>query len=154
MKHRWLQLFVAAVAFSVSGRCAVCRCSPVPETQYTFPHHEVGVVEEGKPVAAARGVVVNLGDDDPLGGVLVEVFDHPEVTLAKARASYTGAPRQHRVAACLTGKDGRFQFQLPPGRYEIRCSKAGGWRCTSLAVEVKRKNGAKKDLRIILSVGT
>jgi hypothetical protein len=81
-------------------------------------------------------------------GVLVEVFDHAELAMG-------GAPSrrgQNRLMACVTEKDGSFSFDLPTGRYELRCSKPEEWNCTSVIVEINQKGSSRPlTVRLILA---
>ena len=57
----------------------------------------------------------------PADNALVEV-----VELGPTGASAQGseeALRRRRLASCVTGRRGDFNFDLPPGRYELICSK-------------------------------
>jgi hypothetical protein len=96
-----------------------------------------------------RGIVKAL-DGSPLEGVLVEVFDHPEVALK-------GGPRaqgvQHRLSACMTDETGTYELKLPSGKYEIRFSKSGGWQCTSTLVHV-RWFAFRRHLDVVMHVAT
>jgi hypothetical protein len=82
------------------------------------------------------------GDD-----VLVEVFGHPEL----AQGGDQTRSGQKRLKACVTQRDGRFSFDLPFGKYEVRCSKPVEWNCTSVIVTLS-KQGSSKRLKVRLEV--
>jgi hypothetical protein len=60
------------------------------------------VIEEPQPVRSIRGSVRDPMDK-PLTGVLVEVYDHPEIVLQDSRPERAG---QKRIAACVTSEAG------------------------------------------------
>jgi hypothetical protein len=84
-----------------------------------------------------------VSEDD----VLVEVFDHPEL----AQGGDPTRRGQKRVRACVTQRDGRFSFDLPFGKYELRCSKPVEWNSTSVIVTLS-KQGSSKRLKVRLEV--
>jgi len=65
----------------------------------------------------------------PLEGILVEVYNRPEVALHPSM--YSGSDvkkeiKQRKIASCKTGKDGMFCFKgIKPGKYEIRFTDVG-----------------------------
>jgi hypothetical protein len=71
---------------------------------------------------------------------LVEVFDHLEIA-ESAIPNRTGR-------ACLIQGDGTFPFHLPPGKYELRCSKVGdqtaALNCASVILEIKSDASSKR----------
>jgi hypothetical protein len=68
------------------------------------------------------GKVHALGDGAPIGGILVEVYDHPEVALDSYGKLLKGKVRkQKKLSSCRTSKEGTFCFSgIKPGKYEIR----------------------------------
>lgn len=98
--------------------------------------------------------IVQITDAMPLENALVEVFDHPEYWLESGDAS-AREPKQHRLSACVTPKDGRFCFpNLPDGKYELRSSLDTGMDVTHVIVVVKRKAGRTKTLEVEMHLGT
>ena len=86
----------------------------------------------------------------PLAGALVEVFTHPEYLLSNDSYS-RGKPEQRRVAACMTGTDGKFCFRgLPAGKYELRSSSNDryGWNASQVYVVVDHEEGKDKSHRL------
>jgi hypothetical protein len=115
------------------------------------------VFMEKEPYQELRGRVVVSGTGKPLAGTLVEVFTHPEYLLSND--SYArGKPEQRRVAACLTGNDGRFCFRdVPSGKYELRSSSSDtytGWNASQVYVIVDNDKGKSKELRVVMILGT
>jgi len=151
----WIQLLIMAAGIVVLSRSALCDCIPVRADQTTISYHDIHLIRGTRPMSAVRGLVFGPSAN-PLDHVLVEVYDHPEAAAAAATKP-RGAPEtveQHRLAACLTDSDGEFSFHLSPGRYEVRCTKKGGWDRTSLIIEVKRvpSNGRKLKVRLYVSM--
>ena len=101
-------------------------------------------------VRRLQGVVIVGADLKPQSGVLVEVYDHPEV-IAKDEEGEAKRVGRRRIAACVTDSTGEFEFQVADGRYELRCSKPVEWNCTSVIVQV-RKGGGKKRIRVPLEI--
>ena len=79
-------------------------------------------------------------------GVLVKLFPY-------SKDFSTARPR---LAACVTGPDGRYCFiNAPKGRYEVRASKEGGFQITHVNIYVDPQNSkaSHADLGITLEVG-
>jgi hypothetical protein len=98
-------------------------------------------------------------DGKPVGDALVEIFDKPDYLLCEwepnnPRGCTTNPPaEQRRVAACRTGKDGRFCFgDIPAGKYELRVSKDGGWNVVHAYVVVDPNSRASKDGGIVIKM--
>ena len=140
--------YLVLVILSVAV-CAQSRCTST-QTQTTYWGHQNIVHVESKPLKKLQGGII-LGFPTaapiPKDRVLVEVFDRPEL----AEDGNPNRGGQKRLMACLTAKDGRFSFDLPPGKYELRCSKASEWNCTSTIVEVS-KSGSSKGLSVRLEL--
>jgi hypothetical protein len=80
-----------------------------------------------------------------------EVFDHPE----GLQEPWKKNPQQKRIAACVTGADGKFCFRrLPSGTYELRISKGAGIDVTSVQVTVDARKGKDKPVNAPLKLGT
>ncbi len=156
-----LALFSALRDSNPSG-CRVARehehtarssgCAVAKSADHTHWSHMNNVLEYTEPVTSLHGVVVALGaEDTSVEGVLVEVFDHPEIAL-ESRGDQT-RKGQKRLAACITEKDGRFSFDSKPGKYELRFSKQD-WNVESVIVEVGKKAGKKTPMKIMVEVAT
>ena len=138
-----------AVLTTIYATCAWSQCTLAPDSRTTYWGHQNSVTVYSHPLKTLRGTVV-LGfatPEIPKDGVLVEIFDHPELAM-EGNPSRTG---QRRLKACLTQKDGSFSFDLPAGKYELRCSKPVDWNCSSMIVEIAR-NGASKKLTLRLGL--
>jgi len=122
-------------------------CEPAPDTRRTDWGHQNVVIIHSEPLRALTGFVMagypEISEED----VLVEVFDHPELAQGGSQTR-TG---QKRLKACVTQKDGKFSFDLPFGKYEVRCSKPVEWNCTSVIVTLSKK-GSSKRLNVRLEV--
>lgn len=137
----WLSAACGGVAFG--------QCAPASDDLKTHWGHQNVVTVDSKPVKVLRGTLL-LGYGGPnvsKEGVLVEVYDHPELAMGGDQ-SRTG---QNRLMVCVTRKDGSFSFHLPAGKYELRCSKPAEWNCTSVILEVDR-NGSSKPLSVRLEL--
>jgi hypothetical protein len=136
----------------VTGACsypALGQCRPAPDSLQTIWGHQNAVIVNSKPLKKLQGNLL-LGYGGPevsKDGVLVEVFDHPELALSGDQ-NRTG---QRRLRACVTQKDGSFSFDLPAGKYELRCSKPVEWNCTSVVVDIDKK-GSSKSLSVRLEL--
>jgi len=116
-------------------------------------------------MVTARGRVVVLNTPRKLSfiaaaGVLVEVFDHPELIREEINHLGKGEPvrarqdlEQQRIAVCVTGDNGRFEFKLRPGTYELRFSKAGGIETTSVLIEIN-PHGKRESLVVQMEAAT
>ena len=114
------------------------------------------VFQERKPFRELRGTVMRP-DGTPLPKALVEVFTNPEYLLDDRVLDKRGASNQRRVAACITGADGKFYFSgLSAGRYEIRSSSddtGTGWNASQVYVILNRKSRSKRQLTIKMTLG-
>jgi hypothetical protein len=114
---------------------------------------------EKEPYRELRGRVVVFATGKPLAGALVEVFTHPEYLLSNDSCA-RGKPEQRRIAACLTGNDGKFCFhfrRLRSGKYELRSSSSDtytGWNASQVYVIVDGHKGKSKELRVVMTLGT
>jgi hypothetical protein len=122
-----------------------CGCHQAAETQCTkwdglyaeFP----GILKT--PLRSLKGTIRDV-PGETLGGVLIEVYPF-------RNGNTLDMPCKERILACITDKTGRYSFNLPSGRYEIRASKAG-FTPIRLSVTIKPNGGKKKDTDIKLPV--
>lgn len=130
-----------------STRAVLGQCKPAPDTRRTDWGHQNAVIIHSEPLRTLTGFVIagyrGVSEED----VLVEVFDHPELTRG-GNQTRTG---QKRLKACVTQRDGKFSFDLPFEKYEVRCSKPVEWNCTSVIVTLS-KQGSSKRLIVRLEV--
>src|SRR5262245_18846148 len=102
-----------------------CDCTVVDEEVTTHSDHDRIVLAQR---FVMRTVTGQVGDtaDSPMTGVLIEVFDHPEVVFGGPPVAGEQRPKQNRIAACQTQASGQFCFpKLEAGNYELRLSKVG-----------------------------
>ncbi len=133
---------ISMVAFPLGGEG--CKCSPATSEEVTRWGGNHWVVNKpGGKYKAISGKVVMWVDEKPMDEALVEVFDKPDYLLCEwepnnPHGCTTKPPvEQRRVAACTTGKDGRFCFSnIPAGKYELRVSKDGSWNVVHAYVVV------------------
>ena len=133
-----------------AASAALAKCVPVKDTQPTWWGHVI-TVKHNEPVRKLRGIVLERTSLSPFGGVRVQVFDHPELVLDERGLPKMDRTGQNQLAQCVTSADGTFSFDLPPGHYEVRCSKPREWDCISILVEVKKKardRGLKIQMRL------
>jgi hypothetical protein len=128
-------LFLLVPAMSAFGQC---RVASTENTKWGGNRNVV--IEEPKPVRSLGGIVRDP-TDKPLTGVLVEVYDHPEIVLQNSSRERAG---QKRIAACVTSEGGGFSLNVPPGHYELRFSKSSEWNVTSVLVRVTQSAAASK----------
>ena len=136
---------------------SVCKCSPpaAGETTRSGANENIVVSEKRKHTRIA-GIVRDV-NGQIISDVLVEVFDNPDHLLLPYPQNIKKPKPQRRIAACVVGNDGQFCFaNVPPGKYEVRFSKDGGWNHTSLVVSVapRGRNATKRNLEITMQVGT
>lgn len=142
---RRANLLVLLILTSTSA--VLGQCKAAPDTRKTDWGHQNAVMILSEPLRTLTGLVIagypGVSEDD----VLVEVFDHPEL----AEGGDQTRSGQKRLKACVTQRDGRFSFDLPFGKYEVRCSKPVGWNCTSVIVTLS-KQGFSNRLKVRLEV--
>jgi Carboxypeptidase regulatory-like domain len=117
------------------------------------PHARAGIEHvvdtRAQVVARARGYVVDAAQSR-IAEAQVEVFDHPELLIRRARQG----EKQNLVAAGLTDETGSFDFpNVPPGRYEVRFTKYG-FNVLSLFVVVKRTAPESRRIVAQMTVAT
>ena len=131
-----------------------CKCAAPAAGETTHQGgNEIVTFREQRAYRSVRGVARDA-NDDPLEGVLVEVFDHPEWILSNYPASRV---EQHRIAVCKTGADGSFCFEnIPSGKYELRASKDTAWNPSHVYIVVNRRSrrSTRASINVRLTVGT
>jgi hypothetical protein len=143
-----------AVALMISSHPGNCKCSaPGPGETTHQGGNEIVTFKETRTYKSVRGVLRDV-NGEPLAGVLVEVFDHPEWIISNYPASRVA---QQRIAACKTGPDGTFCFQnIPSGKYELRASKDAAWNPSHVYILVNRRSrrSSRAGINVRLTVGT
>ena len=110
-------------------------CTPSNESTKWGGNDDV-VIEMREAMGQVRGTVLqDYATGKPGPGVLVEVYNHPEVVLADSSRTRTG---QTRIIGCVTDERGRFRFKLKSGEYELRSSNGAGWKVTSVVIRVRK----------------
>ena len=110
-------LLVLALLGGVPAQRAHCGCRPAARGEVPLGgNHEI-IQTVPAPVRQVRGSVHFWVNDKPVDKAVVEVFaDRPD-----KRPDKNPAFRTKRLAACMTGADGKFCFpRLPAGRYVLR----------------------------------
>ena len=129
---------VAKVAISlvcVLAARAFAECTPSNESTKWGGKDDV-VMQVREPMGQVRGTVLqDFETSKPGAGVLVEVYNHPEVVLRDSGRNRTG---QTRILGCVTDQRGRFAFKLKTGDYELRASNGPGWNVTSVVIRVRK----------------
>ena len=154
-----LFIFSALILLCVNGSLSAqrCRCSPPASGETTRSGaNESIVVLEGRKHTRIAGIVRDVSGQI-VSDVLVEVLDNPDHLLLSYPEDIEKQKPQRRIAACVVGNDGRFCFaSIPPGKYEVRFSKDGGWNHTSLIVSVapRRRGVTRRNLEVTMQVGT
>lgn len=140
---------MAELICSTSSRRDQSVCPRERQHLATFHGNEDIVISIAHAKRSPRGVI-KAQDGSLVSGVLVEVFDHPEVVL---RDGTRAQGLQNRLGACMTDETASFDVKLPSGKYEIRFSKSGGWQCTSTLIHV-RWFSFRRRLDIVMHVAT
>jgi len=111
------------------------ECTPSNQTTKWGGNENV-VMQVRQPMRQANGTVLqDYQTGKPWTGVLVEVYNHPEVVL---RDTSPNRPGQTRILGCITDQRGRFSFRLKTGDYELRASNGAGWNVTSVVIRVRK----------------
>ena len=123
----------------VDGQCP-CRRALRTETTRERANEEIVVVEQRS--HRTMSGFVEYPDGTRFENVLVEVFDHPEIFDPGHEKRHGPEIVQHRIAACVTGINGRFCFgHLRAGKYEVRASVGSGRNWTHVVISLAPKSG-------------
>ena len=148
-------LLIGPIASLSAPRGSRCECATSHENTRAGANENIVLVKREK-YHRLEGVVRNV-NGETLPGVLVEVFNKPDYLLLSYPKSEEKKKGQKRLMGCIVGADGKFCFrELPPGKYELRFSKAGGWNHTHVYVIVAPPGhkGSKDMLDVSMLVGT
>ena len=131
-----------------------CTChKPAKGDKTRYGGNMMIVVPVEKTYRELHGTV-QMNDDQVLENALVEIFDNPDYLL-NSNPNAVKQPRQTRLAACVTGPDGKFCFRhLPTGKYELRSSIRNGWNVTHVIVAVNKRSGENEEIVVKMSLGT
>jgi protocatechuate 3,4-dioxygenase beta subunit len=143
-------LLTAAPSLSVD-----CACHKPEKGDSTRPGGNMMIVVPlDKTYRDLRGTV-QMSDGRVLENALVEIFDNADYLIHETDGHLEQAPHQTRLAACVTGADGKFSFRdLPSGTYELRSSIKAGWNVTHIHVTVNKHSGENGSVVVHMSVGT
>lgn len=123
---------------------------PASPDQKTSWGQQNVIIKEDEIFKSLRGKVV-AANEQPLAGVLIEVYDKPEGLLMDWKEREARKAQQQRIAACVTRADGEFCFpKIPAGKYELRCSKPIEWNSTSPYVIVAPEDPHSTSSKIIV----
>jgi hypothetical protein len=145
-------------------RQATCKCKK-PVTKTASEETDERRVEDYI-YKELYGQITALGDSTfPIENILVEVYDHPEVTLDRSINSGLNGKqeiKQHKLASCRTGKDGTFCVKgIRPGKYEIRLiddmalnRTSGPWdnRSWLITINPRAPNSTKKMIEVYMDL--
>lgn len=144
-----LYLTVCAL-ISIAGMAAECRKAKLDDV----PHGANEFVQlQPITVKQVHGQVF-FSDTEPAKDIVVEIFRYAGNDSYKEMSK---ALKDKRVAACLTGPDGKFAFpRLTPGRYLLRAGTlhSMGWNEIHIVVNVDKRQPANTPLRLTLLIGT
>jgi hypothetical protein len=139
-------LSLTCLVNTINSQECKCRAPEPGATTRTGYSEELATTDE-IPHKSVRGVVHLLGHDEPMEGVLIELFTLP------ARPPGRPPQKQRRLKACITEADGRFCFKgIAKGWYELRASKEGGFEITHVEVFIDPKNPESTDRGIDVPV--
>ena len=131
-----------------------CSCAaPDPDETTHRGGNEIVTFVESTVYQSIHGIARDV-NDEPLEGVLVEIFDRPEWILGNLTVS---SSEQHRIAVCKTAADGRFCFEnIPPGEYELRGSIGTAWNPSHIYIKVNPndRRSSRAGIRLLMTVGT
>jgi hypothetical protein len=136
-------LILANVCFcEIDNGCGCHHATDMQCTKWEGIYAEFpGIIQT--PIRSLKGTIRDVLDE-ALEGVLIEVYPF--------RIGNTiEMPCKERIIACITDKTGRYAFDLPSGRYELRASKAG-FMPHRLSLTIKSKGGSKRNTDINLPV--
>jgi len=143
---------------SVFLQTKTCTCVKPADGETTYWSNGEVSMKDDKIYKALHGVV-QYSDGKPMPGALVEIYDKPENVLRSWDGLKQKPIRQHRIAVCKTGIDGRFCFAgIASGKYELRISKSSEMCCAwnpvraYVIVNSRSKNSTNAELKIEMQV--
>lgn len=140
-----------------------CDCRSVESTETTRAGGNEWVAYKDPSVYRKMAGKVRMPLPELQEDVLVEIFDNPDYLLCEwtpgnpNNCTMNASGGQRRLAACKTGKDGKFCFNdLPAGNYELRVSKDKGWSPTHVYIRIDPQDPnstKKKPIEVSLKIG-
>lgn len=153
MRHVLAIPILFLVLSLVSRVGAQANCKPVPlDTPTRWGGNEAILVDlRDRPVRVARGRTLFGGESEPLPDVLLQVYRRKHLD-SLYQTPQPGDPLP--VAACITGKDGGFRFDLPNGEYELRASVGPGMDVTHTYFVIRHGLVRSRPIVIAIHLGT
>lgn len=149
MTYTVLAIMLIAGADLCAAR-PISLCSPPPANRFTeWGHNHATLDWLDTPLSALTGLA-RTAPSVPLDETLIEVFNLSDVS--RPAIGFDDIRNRVRLAACLTGKTGRFHFDLPPGHYEVLASKPE-MNSTSVLVTIDPRKGKRRNIEIPLQLG-
>jgi hypothetical protein len=154
-----LLILISPVVAPSSGKG--CKCASATGETTRWGGNEIIVVKPGGTYGFISGKVRMMIAEEPMEDALVEVFDKPDYLLCDwtpeagnpNKCSTDPPADQRRIAACVTGKDGKFCFDnIPSGKYELRVSKATDWDVSRCVIVVRPESRFSKRGGIIVDM--
>lgn len=155
-------LMIFAVFLVNPTRAKKCDCRAAASNETTRAGGNEWIVYKELGVHRRIEGIVRMPLPELQEEILVEVFDNPDYLLCEwkpenpNRCMMTPSGDQRRLAACRTGKDGKFCFEsIPAGSYELRVSKDQGWSPTHvyLVIDPKDPKSTNKPIKVSLRIG-
>jgi hypothetical protein len=142
---------VACLSFLALPITSRAECRKAQDNEVPNGANELIALREQK----IRGLfgTIFLPNDEPAEDVVIEVYS------LHGYEDYSVTTRTKRLAACVTGGDGRFSFpELKPGRYLLRAGVRSphGINITYVIIVLKSNGSGDKGrgIRIPLTLGT
>jgi hypothetical protein len=128
-------------------------CSPAGDSMMVpgEGNHSLSLDLRSKPIEVLRGTVASGGGDNPIGGVLIEVYPHRRTDPNPWDSWHHWMDHNGRIAACFTNPSGGFDIKLPSGLYEVGFSKDGFDYIFAL-VRIRRILSSSKPIQVDIIV--
>jgi hypothetical protein len=148
----YLMLLLVLFVLSKEGPYEINGCTPAGEKDCTYWGQKHAIFDrQSKAVRVLRGQAID-GDGKAVTDALVEIYAYHDYYLKGL--DYSIIPKcSQRIAACITGINGAFQFDVDNGLYELRVSKPS-FTVFSVLICIDRQKGKKKDIEVKMEVGT
>jgi hypothetical protein len=155
MLIRSAKLFGAAICVMGCMQLAVAQCKKAKDEDIPHGANETILVDEGV-IRQVHGMVFFPNNAlesrrEPQNDIVVEIYiysgDYSDQNINKILGV------KNRVAACVTGVDGRISFlRLKPGRYLLRAGtrERNQFNILHVILKLDPKRGDNKELEIVL----
>ena len=151
--NAWLQVCTVSLGLAGSSQLAEARCRSARPEEVPHGANEIIVLTEQE-VKQIRGVVSIGWDDQFAQDVVVEVYNYPGRD--DSYEAVKQALQTKRIAACVTGEDGKFTFSgVKPGKYLLLLGThdVAGINEVNAILHVT-PDGSREKLKIVLKPGT